>query len=28
MGGGRDNYTVEYRDRRGKIMPLEVLTAA
>jgi hypothetical protein len=28
MGGGRENYTVEYRDRSGDIMTLEVLTAA
>jgi hypothetical protein len=28
MGGGRDNYTVEYRDLNGEIMTLEVLTAA
>jgi hypothetical protein len=28
MGGGRENYTVEYRDRAGDIMTLEVLTAA
>lgn len=28
MEGGRENYTVEYRDRSGKIMDLEVLTAA
>ena len=28
MEGGRENYTVEYRDRSGEIMTLEVLTAA
>ena len=28
MEGGRENYTVEYRDPAGKIMDLEVLTAA
>ena len=28
MEGGRENYTVEYRDRSGEIMDLEVLTAA
>jgi hypothetical protein len=28
MGGGRENYTAEYRDRAGEIMTLEVLTAA
>jgi len=28
MGGIRENYSVEYRDRCGKIMPLGVLTAA
>lgn len=28
MEGGRENYTVEYRDPAGKIMTLEVLTAA
>jgi hypothetical protein len=28
MGGGRENYSVEYRDRAGEIMTLEVLTAA
>jgi hypothetical protein len=28
MGGGRDNYTVVYRDPRGEILRLEDLTAA
>lgn len=28
MGGGRDNYTVEYRDPEGEILRLEDLTAA
>lgn len=28
MQGGRENYTVEYRDLNGEIMTLEVLTAA
>jgi hypothetical protein len=28
MAGGRENYTVEYRDLNGEIMTLEVLTAA
>ena len=28
MEGGRENYTVEYRDRSGEIISLEVLTAA
>ena len=28
MGGGRENYSVEYRDRAGDIMTLEVMTAA
>jgi len=28
MEGGREDYSVEYRDRAGKIIVLEALTAA